>query len=47
MLDDSKHDSDSSNGTDGVPPKKAKKQYPVDLPLEVVLGKMPPKVRPS
>eukprot|EP00794_Sanderia_malayensis_P007168 gene7168-7974_t len=40
VLDDSKSDTDAGYDT---PAKKAKRQYPVDLPLDIVLGKMPPK----
>ena len=44
VLDDTTADEDATNGCDSTPAKRAKKQYPVDLPLDVVLGKMPQKV---
>ena len=44
ILDDSETENDVTNGHDELPAKKQKRQYPVDLPLDIVLGKMPQKV---
>ena len=44
VLDDAKPEEEGTNGCHEVPSKKIKRQFPVDLPLDVVLGKMPQKV---
>ena len=44
VLDDSILGEEAPNGCDGIPAKKFKKQFPVDLPLDIVLGRMPQKV---
>ncbi len=46
VLDDSKPEAEphQENGLE-TPAKKKKQSYPVDLPLDIVLGKMPPKVK--
>ena len=43
-MDDSKLEEVAANGCDDIPVKRTKRQFPVDLPLDVVLGKMPQKV---
>ena len=44
MLKESAHE--ANGDVDGVEAKKAKKRDPVDIELDVVLGKMPRKVLP-
>ena len=44
VLDDATVEEDTTNGCRIIPPKKARKPFPVDLPLDIVLGKMPQKV---
>jgi hypothetical protein len=44
-LKESEHNENEANGDmNGVEAKKAKKRDPVDIELDVVLGKMPRKV---
>ena len=43
-MDDAKREELAANGCDDVAAKKTRRQFPVDLPLDVVLGKMPQKV---